>query len=149
MPTCTWTRGHIMVCPSLQEWIGEELRKDNLVLKERCKAREERLAKPAPLGKKHWSPTSLALLSLRFLGLWHWDRCLAHGFLCAPGGPHPVGGQDSFDSGKLLSMGPPRRARELLPLHLGSWKGLPRRVASTTATRSCNVLGHSRCQRDK
>ena len=47
------TRGHIMVCPSLQEWIGEELRKENLVLKERCKAREERLPKPAPPGKKH------------------------------------------------------------------------------------------------
>ena len=47
------TRDLSMVCPSLQEWIGEELRKESLALKERRKAREERLVKPAPPGKKH------------------------------------------------------------------------------------------------
>ena len=119
------TRGHIMVCPSLQEWIGEGLRKESLVLKERCKARA--LQSQGGAAGKTGSPWQEALVSyepgpsqcaLLGLGLWHWDRCLSHGFIFAPGGPHPAGGQDSFDSGKLLSMGPPRRARELLPLHL-------------------------------
>ena len=40
-------RGGLCVCPALQEWISEELRRESAVLKERRKAREERnLNKP-------------------------------------------------------------------------------------------------------
>ena len=40
-------RGQVCVCPLLQEWVSEELRKESAVLKERRKAREERtLTKP-------------------------------------------------------------------------------------------------------
>jgi hypothetical protein len=35
-------RGNLCVCPALQDWISEELRKESAVLKERRKAREER-----------------------------------------------------------------------------------------------------------
>ena len=55
------TRGHIMVCPSLQEWIGEGLRKESLVLKERCKARA--LQSQGGAAGKTGSPWQEALVS--------------------------------------------------------------------------------------
>ena len=36
------TRGNLCICPSLQEWIAEQLRAESAVAKERRKAREER-----------------------------------------------------------------------------------------------------------
>ena len=41
------TRGNICICPLLQEYVSDELKKETAVAKERRKAREERaLAKP-------------------------------------------------------------------------------------------------------
>ena len=46
-------RNNLCVCPKLQEWVGEEMRKESLIMKERRKAREERgLARPPPKGPK-------------------------------------------------------------------------------------------------
>eukprot|EP00972_Heterocapsa_arctica_P016536 2440065-Heterocapsa_arctica.AAC.1 len=36
------TLGNVCVSPSLTEWVGIELQKESSILKERCKAREER-----------------------------------------------------------------------------------------------------------
>ena len=36
------SRGGLCVCPALQEWISEELRRESSIMKERRKAREER-----------------------------------------------------------------------------------------------------------
>ena len=46
-----FSRGTICVCPALQAWIAEELKKESAVAKERRKAREERqLGRPPPKG---------------------------------------------------------------------------------------------------
>ena len=47
-------RTNLCVCPALQEWVGEEMRKESLIMKERRKAREERsLMRPGgPRGGK-------------------------------------------------------------------------------------------------
>ena len=43
----TSTRGAVCICPALQDWISDELRREASIMKERRKAREEReLARP-------------------------------------------------------------------------------------------------------
>ncbi len=59
------TSGTLCICPKLSEWVSEELRKESAVMKERRKAREERvLAKRASAGEP-LSRLSLYLVARR------------------------------------------------------------------------------------
>ena len=47
------SRGELCICPALTDYIGRELQKETLVMKERRKAGEERqLARPKKKGQK-------------------------------------------------------------------------------------------------